>query len=130
MQAAATRPPAAPRQRRADNMRAKPHIVTADGAGLLDALPIAAAIIERQGDRCLKVAAHNTRFLDTVRRSSCSALDWNEADCLRDGLIAEALQGFFDGSDVVGELDFKDGEGVSSHYFRMKLAPLPRGDGS
>ena len=24
-----------------------------------------------------------------------------------------------------GELDFKDGEGVSSHHFRLKLAPLP-----
>jgi diguanylate cyclase (GGDEF)-like protein len=96
---------------------------------LLDALPIAAAIIERQDDRNLKVTAHNKRFLDAVQHSSCSALDWNEADCLKNGPIGEVLQGFFDGSDVVGELDFKDGEGVSGHYFRMKLAPLSRGEG-
>src|SRR5205085_3332396 len=121
MQAAATRPPAASRQRRADNPNAKPRIVIAGDIGLLDALPIAAAIIERQQDRNLKVTAHNKRFLDAVQQSSCSALDWNAAECLKNGPIAEVLQGFFDGSDVVGELDFKDGEGVSGHYFRMKL---------
>jgi hypothetical protein len=111
-------------------MSAKPHLVTADDPGLLDALPIAAAIIERRDDRCLKVAAHNKRFLDTVHQSTCTALDWNEADCLREGPIAEVLQAFFDGSDAVGELDFRDGEGVSGHYFRMKLAPLPRSEGA
>jgi diguanylate cyclase (GGDEF)-like protein len=93
---------------------------------LLDALPIAAAIIERQPNRCLKVAAHNSRFLDTVRQSTCSAIDWNEADCLKSGPIAELMQDFFDGTDVAGDLDFKDGEGVSQRFFRMKLAPLPR----
>ncbi len=54
------------------------------------------------------------------------ANDWNDADCLKTGPIAELLQGFFDGSDVGGELDFKDGEGVASRYFRVKLAPLPK----
>src|SRR5436190_17565390 len=126
MQAAATRPRAVPKQRRADNRGAKPHIATADDTGLLDALPIAAAIIERQTDRCLKVAAYNRRFHETVRQSTCTALDWNEADCLKSGAIAELLQEFFDGNDVSGELDFKDGEGVSQHYFRLKLAPVPK----
>jgi len=130
MQAAVTRPPAVPRQRRADNLSAKPHIVIAGDDGLLDALPIAAAVIERQADRSLKVTVHNARFLDTVHQSTCSALNWNDADCLKEGPIAEVLHGFFDGSDVVGELDFKDGEGVSGHYFRMKLAPLPKCEGA
>ena len=130
MQAAATRPQAAPRQRRADNLSAKPHLVTADDAGLLDALPIAAAIIERQDDSSLKVAAHNGRFAETVQFSTCTALNWNEADCLKSGPIGEVIHGFFDGKDVVGELDLRDGEGVSGHYFRMKLAPLPPGERS
>ena len=111
-------------------MSAIPHLVTADDTGLLDALPIAAAIIERTPKGDLKVAAHNGRFLETVRYSSCTALDWNEADCLKEGPIAELLQKFFEGTDVTGELDFKDGEGVSSHYFRLKLAPLPKADGT
>jgi diguanylate cyclase (GGDEF)-like protein len=126
MQAAVNRPSAAQRPRRADNRNARPHIANADDTGLLDALPIAAAIIERQPNRCLKVAAHNSRFLDTVRQSTCSAIDWNEADCLKSGPIAELMQDFFDGTDVAGDLDFKDGEGVSQRFFRMKLAPLPR----
>ncbi|MEO8455190.1 MAG: EAL domain-containing protein [Sphingomicrobium sp.] len=130
MQAAATRLPSAGRQRQRDKPGAKPHIATADDTGLLDALPIAAAIIERNGEGCLKVAAYNSRFLQTVEHSSCEALDWNESDCLQSGPIAELLQQFFDGTQVAGELDFKDGEGVSSHYFRLKLAPFPRRNGN
>ena len=96
-----------------------------DDTGLLDALPIAAAIIERGDDDGFKVTSHNNRFFDTVHRSACTALDWNEADCLKSGPVAEILQKFFDGNEAGGELDFKDGEGVSSHHFRLKLAPLP-----
>jgi len=96
-----------------------------DDTGLLDALPIAAAIIERGDDDGFKVTSHNNRFFDTVQRSACTALDWNEADCLKSGPVAEILQKFFNGNEAGGELDFKDGEGVSSHHFRLKLAPLP-----
>src|SRR5437763_6960592 len=128
MQAAASRPPTR-RPRRADNMSAKPHLAIADDTGLLDALPIAAAVVERSDDGALRVTAHNSRFLDTVEQSNCSALDWNEADCLKSGPIAEVLQSFFDGNDITGDLDFKDGEGVAAHFFRLKLAPLPKKKG-
>ncbi|MEP7130668.1 MAG: EAL domain-containing protein, partial [Sphingomicrobium sp.] len=50
--------------------------------------------------------------------------------CLRAGPIAELLDAFFDGTGLAGELDFKDGEGVSCQYFRVKLAPFPKGNGS
>ncbi|HVE01903.1 MAG TPA: GGDEF domain-containing protein, partial [Sphingomicrobium sp.] len=93
---------------------------------MLDALPIAAAVIERKEDRCLKVDGYNSRFHDTVKQSTCTAIDWNEADCLKSGPIAELLQKFFDGTDVAGELDFMDGEGVAARFFRVKLAPLPK----
>ena len=110
-------------------MSAKPRLVTGVDDGLLDALPIAAAIIERQDDRCLRVASYNSRFNETVRLSTCAATDWDDADCLKTGPIGEAIQAFFDGTDVAGELDFRDGEGLSSRFFRMKLAPLPRDEG-
>src|SRR3954468_14791021 len=129
MQAAAGRLSGTGRGRRAHNPGAKPHLVVADDTGLLDALPIAAAIIERLQGGDFKIRAHNDRFVDTVQQSSCTALDWNEANCLKSGPIAEVLQKFFDGSDVAGELDFKDGEGVSAHHFRLKLAPLPKANG-
>ena len=125
MQAAVNRVPAASR-RRTDNMNTKSQPAIADDVGLLDALPIAAAVIERTPKALLKVAASNSRFFDTVRQSTCTAVDWNEADCLKSGPIADLLQRFFDGTDGAGELDFKDGEGVSSRFFRVKLAPLPK----
>ncbi len=128
MQAAAHRLPAAERRRRTENPSAKPHIATADDMGLLGALPIAAAIVEHDKD-ALKVVAHNNRFFDTVSQSTCTAADWNKADCLKSGPIAELIHRFFDGTDDVGELDFKDGEGVASRFFRVKLAPLPKKKG-
>ena len=129
MQAAADRLSRPTRHRRAENIGAKPHLATADDAGLLDALPIAAAIIERGADAKLKVSAHNSRFLDTVRASTCTAMDWDQADCLKEGPIGDLLHSYFDGSDPNGELDFRDGEGISSRFFRVKLAPLPKRKG-
>jgi diguanylate cyclase (GGDEF)-like protein len=125
MQAAASRSAGVQKLRRSDRLNATPHFAAVDDIGLLNALPIAAAIIELSDDKCLSVAAHNGRFVDAVKKSSCTALDWNEADCLKSGAIAEVIQNFFEGSDAAGELDFKQGEGISSHYFRLKLAPLP-----
>jgi len=126
MQAAASRPASSQRLRRADRLNAIPQVAAADAVGLLDALPIAAAIIERTGAGCHRISAHNSRFEDAVNKSDCKALDWNEAECLKTGPIAELLDRFFDGTDPSGELDFKQGEGVSSIFFRLKLAPLPK----
>ena len=129
MQAAANRLPSAARRQRTDDMGAKPRPAVADHTGLLDALPIAAAVVQRTSDAMLEVAASNGRFFDMIQQSTCTAIDWNEAECLKSGPIADLLQAFFDGTDVAGELDFKDGEGVSSRFFRVKLAPLPRQKG-
>jgi hypothetical protein len=130
MQAAGNRLPRAERHGRGDNKKAKPHVVTADDAGLLDALPIAAAVIAREENSRLALAAFNSRFHETVNQSSCTSLDWGDAECLKDGPIAELIQKFFDGTDVTGELDFRDGEGVAAKYFRLKLAPLPKKRGN
>jgi len=109
---------------------AKPHLVVADDTGLLDALPIAAAVIERTKNGAFRVATHNSRFLELVERSTCTALNWNDAECLKSGPIADLLGKFFDGSDISGELDLRDGDGVSAQYYRIKLAPLPKSNGS
>jgi diguanylate cyclase (GGDEF)-like protein len=80
-------------------------------------------------DGSLNVLSHNNRFKDTVELSTCTALNWNDADCLRDGPIASLLQDFFANPIAPDELDFRDGDGVSARYFRLKLAPLPAGTG-
>ncbi len=128
MQATAIHLATSHEQPRAGKSRVVPLLSAPEDSGLLDALPIAAAIIERGDGGALVVTAHNGRFFDTVCQSSCGAEDWNQADCLKAGPIAELLQSFFDGDNIDGELDFRDGEGVSGRYFRVKLAPLPKND--
>ena len=79
MQAAATRLPNPERKRRSQIVNPSPHLAVADDLGLLNALPIAAAVVENCSGDAFKIAAHNNRFLDTVKKSNCTALDWNEA---------------------------------------------------
>ena len=129
MQAAINRLSGGSSVRQGDKPRAKPHLATADDAALLGALPIAAAIIGQSGTD-LNLLAYNDRFKDTVELSTCTALDWSSADCLRDGPIADLLREFFAGPAAPDELDFRDGDGVAARYFRLKLAPLPRGEDS
>ena len=129
MQAAVNRLPNRKTGRQGENNHAKAHLAMGDDAALLGALPIAAAVIGDQ-DGCLKVLDYNDRFMETVELSTCRAIDWNDADCLKDGAIAEVLREFFGDFSSPGELDFRDGEGVSARYFKMKLAPLPQGKGS
>ena len=90
MQAAVNRLPDRKNVRQGEKSRTKPHLATADDAALLGALPIAAAIIGKAEDG-LKVLSYNERFRDSVELSTCTALDWDDAECLRDGPIAEAL---------------------------------------
>src|SRR3954452_15395205 len=97
MPAAATRPAAVQRLRRTDRLNTTPHLTAVDDLGLLGALPIAAAIIERESDGVIRVTAHNERFVEAVKRSTCTADDWNEADCLKSGAIAELVQKFLNG---------------------------------
>jgi len=128
MQAAVNRLPDRKNVRQGGKSRISAHLATADDAALLGALPIAAAIIGEAEDG-LKVLSYNDRFKDAVELSTCNALDWDDADCLKDGPIAAVLREFFEAKDSSGELDFRDGEGISARYFRMKLAPLPRAFG-
>ena len=128
MQSAAERNRGPTRARRADIACAKPHLATADDTALLGALPIAAAIVGREEDGKLSVLAHNPRFLDAVERSTCNTPDWADADCLKEGPIGELLQEFFTDPLSSGELDLKDGDGAAARYFRIKLAPLPKGE--
>ena len=113
--------------RQTEKSRARPHLATADDAALLGALPIAAAVIGK-ADYGLKILSFNERFRETVELSTCTALDWDEAECLKDGPIADLMHQFFADPVASGELDFRDGEGVAARYFRLKLAPLPQGE--
>src|ERR687893_125995 len=130
MQAAANRLAGPTRNRRRATPSAPPHVASKDDAALLGALPIAAAVLTQGDDGTIRLLAHNSRFRDTVAQSTCSALEWDDAECLKTGPIAELLTNFFAGTNLTGELDFRDGEGFAARYFRMKLAPLPQAKGA
>ena len=125
MQTAAKRLTGESRARRRQGPACKPHLATADDTALLDVLPIAAAIVGQTETGCPKILSFNDRFLQTVDRSTCTALNWNEADCLKTGPIAELLIGYFKDPLKPGELDFRDGEGVSCGLFPDKARASP-----
>ena len=107
------------------NARATVRSVTADDSALLAALPIAAAVVGRAGDGSLQIFANNHLFRTAVKRSTMPEfLDMGDR-LPREGLIHDHIQGWFDGCSP-DDLEFRDGSGFEAHYFRMKLAPLPR----
>lgn len=93
---------------------------------LLQALPIAAAVLVCSPDGRLTIASYNKRFADALHNSTVGTFDVLAERCLQgDALLSQHLHGWFEGSQP-DELDFRDGEGVAARYFRMKLAPLPK----
>jgi diguanylate cyclase (GGDEF)-like protein len=98
----------------------------ADGALLLDALPIAAAILECVSGK-VRIEAHNSRFEEAVVLSTAGSLLAVAQHCLRgEGLIARHIAAWFGEEDKVrADLDFRDGSGFAARFFRLKLAPLP-----
>ena len=96
-----------------------------DHTALLNALPIAAAVIGRHDDGRFDLVSYNQRFADAVAASTCIGLDAEEKACLREGKVADLLRSFFAGDAGSDELEVRDGEGVSARYFLIKLAPLP-----
>jgi diguanylate cyclase (GGDEF)-like protein len=130
MQAAEQRTRGPTRARREDVPGSTPPLTSADDTALLGALPIAAAIVAKGDNGPLQIVAHNSRFVEAIARSTCTATDWNEADCLKSGAIADLFDDYFADPASPGELDVKNGEGVAARYLRIKLAPLPKAEGA
>jgi diguanylate cyclase (GGDEF)-like protein len=129
MQAAAPRRPA--RSGAPDAFAPEGSGVSPDDRVLLDALPIAAAVIGRTGEGRLRLVAYNQRLKSAVERAHAGLFDPAALPFLQRGRIADLLNTYL-GANHGGEdeLDFRDGDGVSASYFRMKLAPLPRDEPS
>jgi len=127
MQSASERNGRPTRTRRTDSPGAKPHLATADDTALLSALPIAAAIIALRDGKA-EILAQNQRFSDTVGRNRGES--WCNGEWLEEGPIAELFDKFFTDPLSSGELDIRDGEGVAARFLRIKLAPLPKGEGA
>jgi diguanylate cyclase (GGDEF)-like protein len=124
MQAATHRLPRARGQRRVDNPGPKPHLATADDTGLLDALPIAAAIF-RLKDGKLWVEAMNAKFFELA---GCEGKPESFAEAFKryaagpgGAFIAEYLG---DPASAPDEAEFAEGEGLGRQFLTLKLSPL------
>jgi len=96
----------------------------ADDRALLDALPIAAAVVSRDERGLLHLGAHNRSFELAIEQSTVPGFDRVTETCLRSGLLYDFLQGWFEGpqSDAI---EFRDGSGIDARYYRLRLASLP-----
>ena len=93
---------------------------------LLDALPIAAAVVERGPGATLHLVSWNRRLEEAIRASNDDRFDPAAMPMLHEGRIATLMRDFLDGSaKPTDELEFRDGDGVGARHFRMELASLP-----
>jgi diguanylate cyclase (GGDEF)-like protein len=103
-----------------------PPVAAADDIGLLDALPIAAAVFTLK-DGKLWIETMNARFLDLA---GCHGAREKFAETFKHfatGAGGEFTRSFLDNpGEASDELEFADGEGVGRKFLKMKLAPLPR----
>jgi diguanylate cyclase (GGDEF)-like protein len=103
-----------------------PPAITDADRNLLDALPIAAAVVGLTPHGVLKLVDRNTRFDQAMAVAGESRMvDGDFRDCLH-LQIAGLMQGFLADFNAASELEFCHGQGISARYYRIKLAPLPR----
>ena len=102
--------------------------VSGDDRALLDALPLAAAVVGAGAGGRPGLIAYNSRFRDAVAGSSLPGVISSDLTALDGGRISTLLAAFLgEAEGAANELDFRDGNGIGARYYRIKLAPLPRG---
>ncbi|MDQ3483423.1 MAG: EAL domain-containing protein [Pseudomonadota bacterium] len=124
MKAAHQRSGNSTRARQADDKGTQPHLVTADDAALLSALPIAAGIFTLNRGK-LWVLGVNKLFYELA---GCNGSPEAFADFFRrysDGPGGKYIRSYLGAPDkAADEMDFADGDGPRRRFVRMKLAPL------
>ncbi len=95
---------------------------------LLDALPIAAAVVGINGRGLLKLFDRNAKFDEVMATTGDAAMMAGDFSTCPQMQIAQLMEGFLADFNAPSELEFTHGDGVSSRYYRIKLAPLNRCD--
>jgi len=124
MQAAAHRLPRAVQRVQTDKMGARPRAEAGDGAALLDALPIAAAIFTISQDK-IWVEAMNTRFLELAGcygKREAFAETFRRYATGQGGAFTRAF--LLDPATARDEIEIAEGEGIGRRFLKLKLSPL------
>jgi diguanylate cyclase (GGDEF)-like protein len=125
MTAAAHRP-AAPPGAPAEQKRTSNAGSSANDRALLDALPIAAAIVGVTPGGVLKLIDHNPRFARVIAANGDADMARGDFRACIHADIAALMSAFLADFNQPSELDFNVGEGVSARHFKILLAPLER----
>ncbi len=98
----------------------------ARGHDLLDALPIAAAVVGRTPGGILKLIDRNSKFDEVMIATGDEKLiGGNFSDCCH-VQIARLMEAFLSDFTAPSELEFSHGQGLGASHYRLKLAPLAR----
>ena len=95
---------------------------------LLDALPIAAAVVGLTSHGVLKLIDRNTKFDEVMATTGDAAMmsgDFRDCTQLQ---IARLMEKFLADYDAPSELEFSHGNGIATVHYRIKLAPLALDD--
>ncbi|HEV2044872.1 MAG TPA: EAL domain-containing protein, partial [Sphingomicrobium sp.] len=95
---------------------------------LLDALPIAAAVVGLTRHGVLKLIDRNSKFDEAMATTGDAAMmngDFRDCTQLQ---IARLMERFLVDYAAPNELEFSHGEGIAAIHYRIKLAPLALDD--
>jgi len=110
-------------------MIATPRHSAADDSGLLNALPIAAAIFTLNDDK-LWVEAMNSRFLELAGCTGDAANFVQTFKRYAEGSGGPFIAAFLkDPATASDELEIAEGEGIGRRFLTLKLSPLRPGEG-
>ena len=91
---------------------------------LLNALPIAAAVVGLTRHGVLKMLDRNAKFDEVMAFTGDPLLMSGDFRSCAHLQIAQLMMAFLADHSAPSELDFTEGEGISPRHFRIKLAPL------
>ena len=95
---------------------------------LLDALPIAAAVVGLTSRGVLKLIDRNRKFDEVMATTGDAAMMSGDfRDCTQIQ-IARLMERFLADYDSPSELEFSNGDGIAAIHYRIKLAPLALDD--
>ena len=99
---------------------------SSDDSALLNALPIAAAVIGITRNGILKLIERNSRFDEVMASTGDAEMIAGDFRNCTHMKIAQLMLHFLSDYSAPSELDFCEGEGLGARHFRIKLAPLGR----